>query len=127
MPASTISIAATSGARSPPISNASAARSRARIWTRYAATLAEPLRVELPAGTVYNTDAPTQGVVSLMILALFDRLGVTEAEGFDHIHGLVEATKRALARARPRRHRSELSRRIRSTAISTSASSPARR
>ena len=31
-----------------------------------------------------------------MILALFDRLGVNEAESFDHIHGLVEATKRAL-------------------------------
>ena len=64
--------------------------------TRYRATLAEPLRVELPEGTVYNTDAPTQGVASLMILALFARLDVTEAEGFDHIHGLVEATKRAL-------------------------------
>jgi gamma-glutamyltranspeptidase/glutathione hydrolase len=64
--------------------------------TRYRATLAEPLRVELPEGTVYNTDAPTQGVASLMILALFARLSVTEAEGFDHIHGLVEATKRAL-------------------------------
>jgi gamma-glutamyltranspeptidase/glutathione hydrolase len=64
--------------------------------TRYRATLAEPLHVELPAGTIYNTDAPTQGVASLMILALFARLGVTAAEGFDHVHGLVEATKRAL-------------------------------
>jgi gamma-glutamyltranspeptidase len=63
---------------------------------RYKATHAEPLRVTLPSGTVYNTDAPTQGVVSLMILALFARLGVREAEGFDHIHGLVEATKRGL-------------------------------
>jgi gamma-glutamyltranspeptidase len=27
---------------------------------------------------------------------LFERLNVTEPEGFDHIHGLVEATKRAL-------------------------------
>jgi len=27
--------------------------------------------VTLPSGTVYNTGAPTQGVVSLMILALF--------------------------------------------------------
>jgi gamma-glutamyltranspeptidase/glutathione hydrolase len=63
---------------------------------RYQAIVAEPLRIELPAGTIYNTDAPTQGVVSLMILALFERLGVTEAEGFDHVHGLVEATKRGL-------------------------------
>jgi gamma-glutamyltranspeptidase/glutathione hydrolase len=63
---------------------------------RYYASLAEPLRVTLPSGTLYNTGAPTQGVVSLMILALFARLSVTEPEGFDHIHGLVEATKRAL-------------------------------
>lgn len=63
---------------------------------RYHAALAEPLRVALPSGVVHNTDAPTQGVVSLMILGLFSRLGVTEAEGFDHVHGLVEATKRAL-------------------------------
>lgn len=63
---------------------------------RYQATLAEPLRVSLASGTLYNTDAPTQGAVSLMILALFARLGVREAEGFDHLHGLVEATKRAL-------------------------------
>jgi gamma-glutamyltranspeptidase len=63
---------------------------------RYRAALAEPLRVTLPSGTVFNTGAPTQGVVSLMIIALFARLGVTRPEGFDHIHGLVEATKRAL-------------------------------
>ena len=63
---------------------------------RYRARLAEPLRVKLASGTAFNTDAPTQGAVSLMIIALFARLGVREAEGFEHIHGLVEATKRAL-------------------------------
>ena len=31
----------------------------------------------------------------MQILALFDRLGITEAEGFAHIHGLIEATKQA--------------------------------
>ncbi|HEY4407495.1 MAG TPA: gamma-glutamyltransferase [Xanthobacteraceae bacterium] len=60
------------------------------------ATVAEPLSVELHAGTVFNTPPPTQGLASLMILGLFDRLGVRQAEGFDHIHGLVEAAKRAL-------------------------------
>ena len=63
---------------------------------RYEAKIAEPLRADLSSGTVYNTGAPTQGIASLMILALFDRLGVTEAESFDHIHSLVEATKRAI-------------------------------
>jgi gamma-glutamyltranspeptidase/glutathione hydrolase len=56
---------------------------------------AEPLSVALSAGTAYNTPPPTYGLVSLLILAMFDRLGVKEAEGFDHIHGLVECAKRA--------------------------------
>lgn len=55
----------------------------------------QPLMVQLRSGRVYNLPPPTQGVSALMIIGLFDRLGVTEGEGFDHIHGLVEATKRA--------------------------------
>ena len=62
---------------------------------RYQATLAEPLSVNLACGTLYNTPPPTQGLASLMILALFERLRVGEADGFDHVHGIVEATKRA--------------------------------
>jgi gamma-glutamyltranspeptidase/glutathione hydrolase len=62
---------------------------------RYQAKVAEPLSVSLAAGTLYNTPPPTQGLASLIILALFERLRVTEAESFDHVHGLVEATKRA--------------------------------
>jgi len=60
------------------------------------AGVAEPLSVTLAAGTAYNTPPPTQGLASLMVLALFERLGVKEADGFDHVHGLVEASKRAL-------------------------------
>jgi gamma-glutamyltranspeptidase/glutathione hydrolase len=52
--------------------------------------------VVLGAGTIYNTPPPTQGLASLVMLALFDRLRVAEAEGFDHVHGLIEAAKRAL-------------------------------
>jgi gamma-glutamyltranspeptidase/glutathione hydrolase len=59
------------------------------------ASVAEPLSVTVSAGTLYNTPPPTQGFASLMILALFERLRIAEAEGFDHIHALVEATKRA--------------------------------
>jgi gamma-glutamyltranspeptidase len=62
---------------------------------RCRATLAQPLSVALEAGTVFNTPPPTQGLASLMILALFELLAVKEADGFDHVHGLVEATKRA--------------------------------
>jgi oxamate amidohydrolase len=61
----------------------------------YQARVADPLSLKLGAGTVYNTPPPTQGLASLLILALFERLRVTEPEGFDHVHGLIEATKRA--------------------------------
>jgi gamma-glutamyltranspeptidase/glutathione hydrolase len=62
---------------------------------RYRATLAEPLSVRLAAGTLYNTPPPTQGLASLIILALYERLRVAEAESCEFAHGLVEATKRA--------------------------------
>jgi gamma-glutamyltranspeptidase len=63
---------------------------------RTRATIADPLTTTIGAGTLYNTPPPTQGLAALMILALFDRLGVKEAESFDHVHGLIEAAKRAL-------------------------------
>jgi gamma-glutamyltranspeptidase/glutathione hydrolase len=62
---------------------------------KYAAKIAEPLGVKLEAGTIYNTPPPTQGLASLIILALFDRMRVQEAETFDYVHALVESTKRA--------------------------------
>jgi gamma-glutamyltranspeptidase len=62
---------------------------------RYRATMAEPLSVNLRAGTLYNTPPPTQGLASLMILAMFERLSIGEPESFDYVHGIVEATKRA--------------------------------
>ena len=61
------------------------------------ARLREPLMLKLDDATLFNTPPPTQGVASLIILGLFDRLKVARGEGFDHIHGLVEASKRALA------------------------------
>jgi len=61
----------------------------------YRAAIADPLGVRISAGTLYNAPLPTQGLASLILLALYDRLRIPEAEGFDHVHGLVEATKRA--------------------------------
>lgn len=63
--------------------------------TSYDARVVTPLSVKTRAGTIFNMPPPTQGVSSLMILALFDRLRVEAAESFDHVHGLVEATKQA--------------------------------
>jgi gamma-glutamyltranspeptidase/glutathione hydrolase len=55
----------------------------------------QALSVAVNGASLFNFPPPTQGLASLMILALFDRLGVTEGESFGHIHGLIEATKQA--------------------------------
>ncbi len=62
---------------------------------RYTAEDVTPLTVSTRHGQLYNMPPPTQGVSSLMILALFDRLGIDDADGFAHHHGLIEATKQA--------------------------------
>ena len=49
---------------------------------------------------MFNHPPPTQGLAALLILGIFDRLGCTAADGFDHIHGLVEATKKAIGQRR---------------------------
>jgi len=55
----------------------------------------EPLSVAVQQATLYNFPPPTQGLASLMIPAIFERLGVKEAETFKYLHGIVEATKQA--------------------------------
>ncbi len=62
---------------------------------RYRAVTRAPLSVKSAHGTLYNAPPPTQGLASLLILALFERLNVPRAEDFPYVHGLVEATKRA--------------------------------
>ncbi|MFT8417523.1 MAG: gamma-glutamyltransferase family protein [Acetobacter sp.] len=64
-------------------------------FVRHSAGLAVPLHASIRGSTLYNTPPPTQGVASLAILKLFDLLPAMEAESFSHVHGLVEATKKA--------------------------------
>ena len=59
--------------------------------------LCAPLRFDLPGIRLFNLPPPTQGLASLMILALLDRLGIEHGDGFAHLHGIVEATKRAFS------------------------------
>ncbi|SER18860.1 gamma-glutamyltransferase family protein [Sphingobium sp. YR768] len=61
----------------------------------HVATRPDPLHVGIGGATLYNSAPPTQGFASLLILALFDRLQAPQADSFDHVHGLVEATKQA--------------------------------
>ncbi|MDO5897675.1 gamma-glutamyltransferase family protein [Agrobacterium sp. Azo12] len=68
---------------------------RVEDFRHYAPREVTPLSVTTREGTLHNMVAPTQGVASLMILGLFDRLQIETGEGYDHIHGLIEATKQA--------------------------------
>ena len=61
----------------------------------YRAQQVTPLHVQLNDATLYNLPAPTQGMASLMILGIYERIKAAEPNGFDHLHGLIEATKRA--------------------------------
>lgn len=62
---------------------------------KFEAVFKEPLKTTLSCGSIFNAPPPTQGLASLIILGLYDRLGLRPGEGFDLVHGAVEATKRA--------------------------------
>jgi gamma-glutamyltranspeptidase/glutathione hydrolase len=61
----------------------------------HCATTPAPLSVGITGARLFNMTPPTQGLAALLILALFDRLPADTTESFDHVHGLVEATKQA--------------------------------
>jgi oxamate amidohydrolase len=63
----------------------------------YRARVVQPLSVRLKRSTVYNLPPPSQGLASLLILGMFERLNVRHGETPEHHHGLIEAAKRAFA------------------------------
>ncbi|BEV46622.1 gamma-glutamyltransferase family protein [Afipia carboxidovorans] len=64
---------------------------------KYRAQICTPLVLEHSLGQIYNLTPPTQGLVSLMILGIVDRLGIDRftAESAEYVHCVVEATKQA--------------------------------
>ena len=60
---------------------------------QFRAAVEIPLTLETQAGALHNAPPPTQGLASLIILGLFERLRVQKAESFEYVHGIVEATK----------------------------------
>ncbi|MGO9741398.1 MAG: gamma-glutamyltransferase family protein [Roseiarcus sp.] len=82
-------MAADLGRIGSPVTRADLADFRAR-WR-------EPLALRLKDATLYNTPIPTQGIASLILIGLYERLGVARPEGFAHAHALIEAAKRAAA------------------------------
>ncbi len=65
----------------------------------YQAKRVTPLAVKTRVGTLYNLPAPTQGIASLLILALYDRLfhrfEMQNKTPTDMAHLLIECTKQA--------------------------------
>ncbi len=59
------------------------------------AKVVAPLSLTHATGTIYNMPPPTQGLASLMLLGIFQRLGVPDADGFAYVHGQVESAKQA--------------------------------
>ena len=64
---------------------------------RHSARLVDPLTLRHSRGQVHNMTPPTQGLMSLIILGLLDRLSLERhpVDGVDHVHLCVEATKQA--------------------------------
>jgi gamma-glutamyltranspeptidase/glutathione hydrolase len=63
----------------------------------YRGRVVAPLAMGSKHGTLYNFPPPTQGLASLLTLGIFERLNVRQGESPEHHHGLIEATKRAVA------------------------------
>ena len=61
----------------------------------YHAKVVTPLKTTLSIGDIYNLGAPTQGVASMLILALFDQLQHLATNESQFVHLLIESTKQA--------------------------------
>lgn len=63
----------------------------------YHARIVPPVHLAHSLGDIYNTAPPTQGVISLAILGILDRLNIGQyTEGStEYVHLMVEATKQA--------------------------------
>ncbi len=68
---------------------------RAEDFNRHKALDVTPLTLNIKGHTLYNMPPPTQGLAALIILGIYDRLGVERAETAPFVHALVEATKQA--------------------------------
>lgn len=64
-------------------------------FEHYDANIVKPLKTKISVGELYNLGAPTQGVASMLILALYDRLKHLVTCESEHIHLLIECTKQA--------------------------------
>ncbi|EKF9517916.1 gamma-glutamyltransferase family protein [Vibrio cholerae] len=62
-------------------------------FIQHQASIVTPLTHNMSQGQFYNLGAPTQGLASLLILGIYDRLAHQARSQADHVHLLIEATK----------------------------------
>ena len=62
-------------------------------FTHHHAITPTPLSLPVSGHTVYNLPPPTQGLASLILLGVYDRLKIKTLDSFDYIHAIVEASK----------------------------------
>ncbi len=66
---------------------------RLNDFARHQALTPEPLSLNVAGHKVYNLPPPTQGLASLLLLGVYEKLGRFANEDADFVHALVEATK----------------------------------
>ena len=64
-------------------------------FIEHCAKLVEPLSLRLSGGRVFNMPPPTQGLASLIILGILERLDPVMDTTPEFVHSIVEATKKA--------------------------------
>ncbi|MGP9821933.1 gamma-glutamyltransferase family protein [Salinarimonas sp. NSM] len=64
---------------------------------RYEARVVRPLALKLPGVEIFNLPPPSQGLASLAILGIAERLALGRPDTVSWHHGLVESVKRAFA------------------------------
>ena len=64
-------------------------------FEKFKAEVQQPLSISTSVGKIFNLAPPTQGMSSLAILGIYDRIKKDTCDDFDFVHRLVEATKEA--------------------------------
>ncbi len=77
---------------------------------RYEARIRTPLLLSLKLGQVWNSPPPTQGLASLLILGIAERLDLGRVDSLEFVHGLVEFDETSLSSPRSGRDRPTSSR-----------------
>lgn len=68
--------------------------------TAHHTLIAPALSTTIAGARLFNHPPPSQGLIALLILKIYDQIKAETADGFDHIHRIVEATKLAMTMAR---------------------------